>query len=137
MRLSLGLLLILVLAHPAAAGSEAAQHLVDEQIAEACFGEPGTIRPESVAERDLTGDGHADLIIDHGGIACGEGGMSSFCGAQLCLVLIYVREGSLLVLKMEALSVGFRLSDGDTPTIGLFQRDGTPVTLAWDGTEFR
>jgi hypothetical protein len=55
---------------PAEALSNAAKYLIDQQIAEACEGRGGTIAADAVIERDLTGNGRADLIISHDGTVC-------------------------------------------------------------------
>ena len=58
--------------------SNAAEYLIREEIAAACDGGAGSIDPTAVIERDLTGDGRADLIISHEGIGCaGRGAASS------------------------------------------------------------
>lgn len=137
MRLWLGFLVILVFISPATARSKAAQYLVDQQIAEACNGGSGTIRSEAAIERDLTGDGRADLIIDHRGIWCDGGGQSGFCGAQLCSVLIYVRRDALLKLEAEILSGSLEVSGGKIPAIHLSAHGGAPSTLQWDGKKFQ
>ncbi|WP_147707516.1 hypothetical protein [Microvirga massiliensis] len=83
--------ILALLATPAAARSRAAEFLVRVQINEACDGMEGKIDPRAVIERDLIGDGRADLIISHEGISCTGGApwrRSSFCGAQVCPVNI-------------------------------------------------
>lgn len=120
----------------AAARSDQATAIIDTQIAEACFGNAGTISEDAGIERDLTGDGKDDLIVYHRGIWCKEGGQSGFCGAQLCSILIYVREGSGLVLKLDTMTGTLELSDGDVPSIGLAAHGGEMFTIRWNGAEF-
>ncbi len=69
---------------PAAAYSNAANYLIAEQIASACEGNVGEIDPGSVIERDLTGDGKADLILSHEGINCSAGASTSRSGFLRC-----------------------------------------------------
>ncbi|SJM32849.1 hypothetical protein [Mesorhizobium delmotii] len=125
---------------PAAAYSNAANYLIAEQIASACEGNVGEIDPSSVIERDLTGDGKADLILSHEGINCSAGAStsrSSFCGAQICAVDIYVRRGALLELKTEMLGAGVSVGEGQVPEIRMHAHGGEAATLKWDGREFR
>ncbi|WEX75513.1 hypothetical protein PYH37_000933 [Sinorhizobium numidicum] len=122
-----------MLSAPAAARSKAAEYLVAEQIAEGCGG-PGQIDPGAVIERDLTGDGKADLIISHEGMNCGNGKRSSFCGAQVCSVLIYIRREALLVLAREMLGAGVTVSGG---AIHMSAHGGKQGTIKWNGREFR
>jgi hypothetical protein len=75
-------------AGPADALSNPARYLINQQIAEACEGRGGSIDPAAVIERDLTGDGRADLIISHEGIQCADSGRSLYCGMQVCSVMI-------------------------------------------------
>lgn len=124
---------------PAAAMSNAATYLIAEEIAAACEGSPGQIEPGAVIERDLTGDGRADLIISHEGISCSGAvsARSSFCGAQLCSVNIYIRRGTLLEPAAELLEAQVRVRDGAPPAIEMYGLGGTARTLQWNGQAFR
>jgi hypothetical protein len=125
---------------PAEALSNAARYLIDEQIAEACEwkGGGGTIDPAAVIERDLTGDGRADLIISHEGIVCADGGRSDFCGMQVCSIMIYVRRGALLeVAADDVLGMGVSVGEGEIPTIHMLGHGGRPTALKWDGQAFQ
>ncbi|HET8726404.1 MAG TPA: hypothetical protein VFO41_02745 [Alphaproteobacteria bacterium] len=82
-------LLAVLLTSPAQARSKAADYLIRDQIAGACETGKGKIEENAVIERDLTGDGLADLIISHDGITCSDGGRSNACGAQVCSFVIY------------------------------------------------
>lgn len=135
-RLAIPCLVLTLAAAPAAAGSKAADWLVNQELAAACPG-GGTIDPAAVIERDLTGDGKADLIISHEGITCAGGGRSSFCGVQVCALNFYVRRGKLLEPALEALGAGVRVGDGAIPVIHSFAHGGAPVTRRWDGETFR
>jgi hypothetical protein len=116
--------------------SNAARYLIDQQIAEACEwkGGAGIIDPAAVIERDLTGDGRADLIISHEGIVCADGGRSSHCGMQVCSVMIYVRRGALLeVAADDKLGMGVSVGEGEIPTIHMLGHGGHRTALRWDG----
>lgn len=121
---------------PAQARSKAAQYLVDELIRENCDG-PGTFKASEIVERDLTGDGAADLILDLHGIACAGGGIASDCGPAACNANIYVREKGLLRLKAEEFSVGFEIRPGNPPPIELTDRNFDKYTIRWNGSGFR
>jgi hypothetical protein len=122
---------------PASARSPAAEHVVREQIAEACDGKQGKIDPAAITEKDLTGDGNPDLIISHHGIACAGGGRSIFCGMQACAIKIYVRRGALLELAEDTMGVeGVRLGAGAVPSIHMFAHGGKPVARRWNGRAF-
>lgn len=121
-----------------AARSKAAAYLIREQISAACEMRDGSIDPASVIERDLNGDGKADLIIHHHGIECAGGGRSIFCGAQACSFLIYVRRGALLRPAGEFLGVEtIKVEGGPIPTIHTVAHGGRPTALRWNGREFR
>jgi hypothetical protein len=118
--------------------SKAAEDFVRQQIAEACYGKPGTFEPGAVVERDITGDGEADLIISHLGIKCPEDGMSSFCGGSACSIFIYVRRGGAFTQAGEILSGGgFTVGEGKLPTIRAIAHGGKVVRLKWNGKTFR
>lgn len=116
--------------------SRAARYLIDEQLAAACPA-GGLTTAEAVYELDLTGDGRDDLVIDHRGFTCEFGGQSGFCGAQLCSVLIYVREGRLLRQKLEMLSARTEVRAGRDPHVILTDGNGRPKVLRWRGGAFR
>jgi hypothetical protein len=130
-------IVLVLLATPALGRSNAAKYLVREQIAQACDGKRGRIDPGAVIERDLTGDGMADLIISHEGITCAEDAPSGFCGVQVCAVKIYVRRGALLKLEYEMLAVGVSVDDGHVPAIEMYAHGGGRRTIRWNEREFR
>ncbi len=89
-------------------------------------------------ERDLTGDGKADLIISHDGISCSGGGRSSACGMQVCAVKIYVRDGTLLKLAVgDLLGTAVKVGDGAVPTIEWRIHGGAGRMTKWNGQAFR
>ncbi len=126
-----------LLCGPAAALSDSANRPVREQISEACGAGGGKIAPNAVIERDLTGDGQADLIISREGITCSGGGRSANCGAQLCSVLIYVRNGRALNLRRDMLGAAVTVDDAKVPAIHIAAQGGRPVTLKWNGWQFQ
>lgn len=120
------------------ARSKSVDWLIREQIADACDGKPGKINPAAVIERDLTGDGKADLIISHDGISCNGGGRSSACGMQVCAVKIYVRDGALLKLAVgDLLGTAVKVGDGAVPTIEWRIHGGGGRVMKWNGQAFR
>ncbi|UIJ73945.1 hypothetical protein [Aurantimonas sp. HBX-1] len=130
---------LLAMTASAEARSRAAEYLVAEQIAEACDGGRGTIEPSGVIERDLTGDGAADLIIAHEAITCAGGGVSGrslFCGMQVCSVHFYVRRGTLLQPVLEMLGGGVTAGPGDVPDISMYAHGGTQGSVRWNGRTF-
>jgi len=121
--------------------SDAARFLLEEQIVQACGGVPGEMDPTGFIEQDLTGDGRDDLIISHEMIQCEDrqprGTRSQFCGMQVCTVLIYVRQGDLLVLEEEFLGGGVTLGPTRVPVIRGYAHGGDTWTIRWDGSRFR
>lgn len=132
------LLVMLITGLPAQAMaySKAAEFLIKEQIASGCESQGGTFL--SVEERDLTGDGKSDLIIDHSYLRCnGERLQSVTCGAAHCEILIYVRQGNLLKKVEEFASIGYSIeNDRSPPTIGLVSFDYKEHTIRWNGRRF-
>ncbi|MEN3791995.1 hypothetical protein [Fulvimarina sp. MAC3] len=120
---------------PAAARSKAAQWLVGEALKEAC-GKGGTIDDSGVIERDLDGDGPADLIIAHDAVQC-PAGPSATCGNQVCAVKIYLRRGSLLEEFIATRGSAVKVGTGSPPPISMRLEGGGEVTARWDGQTFR
>lgn len=119
--------------------SKAAQWLASEQISAACGNSDGRFDPVGVIERDLTGDGQADLILDHGAIECRSsdlGSRSGFCGIRACSVIFYVRDGGLLKMSKEILSIGVEAGPGDRPAIALTGHNFEETTVRWNGSTF-
>lgn len=121
---------------PVSAWTNATNYLVKQQIKSACNG-AGKISPSAVIERDLTGDGKRDLVISHDGISCRSGGRSLFCGIRACSVYIYVRQGSLLKLRKEILSIGASVGKGAIPSIKLMSHNFQETSLRWTGRGFK
>ncbi|WP_346915729.1 peptidoglycan-binding domain-containing protein [uncultured Roseibium sp.] len=117
--------------------SNAAAYLRDQQISLACQGRGGTISPDGLIQRDLTGDGNDDLIIDHSGISCNGPKASSLeCGTQACSVNLYVREGRLLKLKAQFLGRNVIVGEGDIPAIHARGRENSDGAVYWTGNNF-
>ncbi len=136
-RIGAALLLLSWSCISAGAASKAANYLLSEQIVAACEGRGGTIDPSAFIERDLTGDGRADLLISHEGITCRSGLRRSLeCGVQVCSVRIYVREGSLLRLREEFLGMQLSVGNGPVPVIRALGHGGGEGFLRWNGRSF-
>lgn len=117
--------------------SRAAAYLRDEQISLACGGRGGVMEPEGMIERDLTGDGREDLLIDHRGISCNGSPRSSLeCGMQVCSMRIYVREGQLLRLKEEFLGMQPTIGNEQVPVIRVLGHGGGQAAIRWTGYGF-
>ncbi|WP_035898767.1 peptidoglycan-binding protein [Labrenzia sp. DG1229] len=117
--------------------SRAAAYLRDEQIGVACDGRGGTFEPGGLIERDLTGDGKDDLLIDHRGISCNGSPRSSLeCGMQVCSMRIYVREGQLLQLKEDFLGMQPSIGNEQVPVIRVLGHGGGQAAIRWTGYGF-
>lgn len=137
-RIALMVAALLVAPLPAFALSNAASYLVSQEIAEACNGGPGRYDPAYVIERDLDGDGRADLLIAHEGIECDGPGRSGECGMMVCSFKVWLRRGELLTLGFDnLLGADVTVGPGPTPEIRWLAHDGTPMEIRWDGTGFR
>ncbi|MEM6588073.1 MAG: hypothetical protein AAF641_06465 [Pseudomonadota bacterium] len=110
--------------------------ILQGHVAEGCTNGAGAFQ-SGVYQRDLTGDGLTDLIVDHGGINCTQGfGRSGFCGAQVCSVIFYVNQGGSLTEVQEILAIVGEISDTPLPLIGLHGHGGGRNFWRWNGVEF-
>lgn len=118
------------LAPPAVARSKAADYLIAEQIREGCLDGRGTFDERGIYEIDLNGDGRDDLLLAHEALEC-EGAMSRslFCGAQVCSILVYIRDGALLKQKDEALGLIVEHDPGPPPAFKIMNHGGS--TTVW------
>lgn len=133
---AVALLLIASARGELAAASKAAQYLVKQHAADGCPA-GGTFAAGGVIERDLTGDGKPDLVIDHSSLQCNDGGRSNACGMQACSVEIYVRVGALLKPAESFLSVGgVSLQGGNPPSLKMMSTNSKPYTVRWKGGQF-
>lgn len=128
--------LMTVLSQPAMAFSKATDYLMKEHIKAACQG-GGSFASAGLIERDITGDGKPDLILDHGGITCNDGNRSGQCGIRTCSVYFYVREGNLLKEKLEILSIGVTVAGGNPPRIKLVGHDFEESSVVWQNGQFQ
>lgn len=130
-------ILLLLAPAPAQALSAAARFLIDEAVAEGCPS-GGSMDTSRVVERDLDGDGRADLILSHEWVTCTGGGssISGLCGMQVCTTYIYLRRGDLLVEQASFLNSVVSVGDGPRPAITLRSHGGATGTIRWDGRSF-
>ncbi|HVL22119.1 MAG TPA: hypothetical protein VM422_14260 [Amaricoccus sp.] len=118
--------------------SNAAAYLASQEIGTACGGASGRYDPAYVVERDLDGDGRADLLIAHEGIECDGTGRSAECGMLACSIRIWLRRGELLELAVDDLQgYDVAVGAGPTPEIRWVASDGAPVSIRWDRNDFR
>ena len=119
------------------ATSKATRYLIKQEIANGCDTKRGKFNATGIIERDLTGDGAKDLILDHGGITCSDGSRSGFCGAAMCSVIFYVRDNNgLLQQKLEVLSIGATNKGGNPANIELINHRGKTSIVRWNGSTF-
>ncbi|MEM7302525.1 MAG: hypothetical protein AAF468_15710 [Pseudomonadota bacterium] len=133
-----GLLLVsMLISNSAVAASKAVQYLANQEITEACDGADGKFEAGGLIERDLDGDGRADLVLSHEGISCRRNfSRSGFCGAQVCTVKIYLRRGNLLKLVDEFLGAGVKVGGGKRPKITAFGHGGGKTVVRRNGSSF-
>ncbi|MEL7254436.1 MAG: hypothetical protein AAGL23_09705 [Pseudomonadota bacterium] len=111
--------------------------ILQGHVAEGCLNGQGGRFVDGVYQRDLTGDGLVDLIVDHGGMSCvGDFGRSGFCGAQVCSVIFYVNQGGTLTEVQEILAIVGEISDTPVPLIGLHGHGGGRNFWRWNGSAF-
>lgn len=117
--------------------SKAMRYLMAQEIKAGCPA-GGRFADWGVIERDLTGDGREDLILNHGGLVCkGSQPISRKCGMQVCTVKIFVRQGQLLKLKSDFLGGGVTLGPTTVPVILGYAHGGDPWAIRWNGRAFR
>lgn len=118
-------LLVMALAGPAAAqSSRAAEWFVGQEIAGSCDGRGDRITRAGLFERDSNGDGRTGLIIAHEGIKCAGSPRSLNCGAQVCEVVVLMREGDLLVERDRFLGSGVSVGPGPVFMVSGFAHGG-------------
>jgi hypothetical protein len=99
-----------------------------------CSGGQGRFNSIGAVERDLTGDGQPDLLINYQGLSCTNA--TSACGAMACVVMIFVREGSRLRKTLDTLSASVEIGPGDRPPIRL-SVGPNEVSVRWNGRAFK
>ncbi len=136
-RLTLVILMGSLFASQAVAESRAAAYLAKQEINEGCDGRQGRIDPAGLIERDLDGDGLADLIISHEAIECaGRMSRSNHCGMQVCSVLFYVRRGSLLQKVHDMLGANVKVGRERIPKVHMDAHGGGGGYVRWNGKSF-
>lgn len=119
--------------------SNAAQWLVDDAIAKGCGDAGGRFDTSGVFVRDLDGDNRDDLILSHEGIQCSRPGrmQNNFCGAQVCLGIIYLRRGQLLEDVADFQGSVEGVGSGSRPIITIVGHGGGRVQARWNGSQFQ
>lgn len=123
---------------PAVALTEAASRLVTQELETACGDKPARYDPAYVVERDLDGDGVADLVVAQEGIECGKASRSAVCGEMVCPIAVWLRRGDQFTPALDAAS-GYDLTIGSDPIpeIRWVTENGAPAAVRWDGSGFR
>ena len=116
-----------------AQSSAGARWLVDQTLNAYCT-EGGQFDRSGIIEADLTGDGRADLVLYTAGITCNGGGTA--CGAVYCDVMVFVREGELLVNRFELMTQCAEIEASNPPGLRTCARDGSEAVFVWDGAGF-
>ena len=140
--LALAALLSMPVAAPAQT-TEANLSLVSAELRAACPSGGGRITG-GVTERDLTGDGALDLIVDHKGLTCGDGEPSALCDGPICTVKVWIDDGGSMLLTQELRARNIRISAETPPTITAFvggsggsDGGGAQLTFTWQMGVFR
>jgi hypothetical protein len=119
---------------PAPLSSEA-RAFTDQIVVEACFDATGRIEDGGAVERDLTGDGLADLVIDTSAISCDNRPTNGFCGQMSCSTDVYRRSGNGYVSELSVLGT-IALGRGEPPELTATEDLGEPYTVRWSGESF-
>lgn len=128
---------LLATAPQALALSPPAAAIAAQEAREGCESARGKFSAKGAIERDLTGDGQPDLLINHDELTCpGAGGRSGSCGAAACTVKIFVRDGDRLSEALDILSASVAIGAGNRPSIAL-SRGPNSVALRWNGRAFK
>lgn len=123
---------------PAFALSDVASELVAQEVKAACGGGLGRYDPAFVVERDLDGDGMADLVVAHEGIECASAPRSAECGEILCRIRLWLRRGDQFTPALgDVRGYDMTIGQGPTPEIRWVGEGGAPTTIRWDGEAFR
>ncbi|WP_342108776.1 hypothetical protein [Methylobacterium sp. SI9] len=130
-------LVAILAASPGSAQSKAATYLIQQAISEGCESHRGTMDASGAIERDLDGDGAADLIIADDGLRCsGPSPRSINCGMQVCSVTFYLRRGPLLQKVHEMLGAGLSVGSGRIPKVHMYAHGGRRSFVRWNGSRF-
>ncbi|MEN0040603.1 MAG: hypothetical protein AAF764_04620 [Pseudomonadota bacterium] len=117
--------------------SKAGAYVAKEQMVEACGSRKGAkAAKDAFQEKDLTGDGRADLLVNHSKVRCTAKRKNERCGPKNCTIQIYVRtKRGLLKPAFETLAREAKIGDGDKPAIIITSSLGTGK-VRWDGKTF-
>jgi hypothetical protein len=122
---------------PALALSPEAARIATSEAQYGCEGPGGRFSAKGAIERDLTGDGKPDLLINHDELTCSSSiGRSGSCGAAACTVKIFVREGTRLREVLDILSASVEIGPGSPPRIEL-SRGPNSHAYRWNGRAFK
>ncbi|MEM8789739.1 MAG: hypothetical protein AAGE76_15900 [Pseudomonadota bacterium] len=119
-------------AAPAAALSNAAQWLIEQENANACIGARGRLPPEGVVELDLTGDGRPDLLLDLGTMVCPDGSAAAGCAAAGCPLRVFVRSGDLLLPERDLIAESYQIGPQPIPVLTVTVPAGAGL-WQWNG----
>ena len=117
------------------ARAQGADDVIAGQIARACGGEAGAFDPQGVFHMDLTGDGQADLLLNHAYVDC-DGARPATCETGACAVSIFVHRDGGLRLSGEWDSVGVHVVPQSPPVVLLTAPDFTDYLVTWNGEGF-
>ena len=117
--------------------SKAGAYVAKEQMAEACGSRKrAKAASDAFQEKDLTGDGRPDLLVNHRKIRCAKKRKNVRCGPKNCTIQIYVRtKRGLLKPAFEVLAKEAKIGAGDKPAIIITSSLGTGK-VRWDGKAF-
>jgi hypothetical protein len=133
----IGFAVVLAAAFPvtAVAASKAVEEIVHQTITDSCDG-PGKIDPAGVIERDFTGDGRPDLLINHWSITC-QKGIDGYCGTDGCSMDVHVAGDKGYGPKQDLFAYDIKIEDGSPARITVYNRDGDDYTYRWADGRFR
>ncbi len=129
-------LLLNFLSPQSGALTKATNYLVSKQLSKACHNGQGRVLREAIIERDITGDGKLDLILDLSGFEC-DRGKNEFCETQNCTIVIYIRKGRHLRKVGDYITENLSVSRGSRPIISMWDAERKPYSVRWTGERFK
>jgi hypothetical protein len=129
------LALMLAVAWPLGAQdfAERVEAAVAWEIEAGCARGDGRLEEAGRIELDLTGDGRADLVVDHRHLRCDGGAESGYCSNGLCAFRVYVRRGDRLQTSAIQRGSDLWIEDG---AIHWVDRRGETRSMRWTGRRF-